>query len=85
MAKTKFEIGETEKHTLTVERDHVMKKDLIELDGEKLTDEFTIWPGARKYSFDIGNSEVHKVVVTMGRFSPPEVLVDGKPARGSSA
>ncbi len=84
MTKAKFEIGENEKHTLTVERDYMMKKDIIELDGEKLTDEFTIWPGARKYSFDIGSSEVHKVQVTMGRFSAPKVLVDGKPARSSS-
>ena len=84
MGKAKFEIGETENHTLTVERDYAMKKDIIELDGEKLADKFTIWPGARKYSFDIGSSEVHKVEITMGRFSPPEVLVDGKPARRSS-
>jgi len=42
MTKAKFEIGESEKHTLTVERDYVMKKDIIELDGEKLKDESTI-------------------------------------------
>ncbi len=61
-----------------------MKKDIIELDGEKLTEKFTLWPGARKYSFDIGSSEVHKVEVSVGRFSPPTVLVDGKQTRSSS-
>jgi len=89
MAKSSFEVGEKEKHTLTVDHDWVMKKIRIELDGEKLADEYHYSPLAKTYSFDVGSSEVHKVEVNLGRFSyfkgrEVKVLVDGKPARSSS-
>lgn len=83
MARSTYEIGDKEKHTLTVERDHLMKKDIIELDGKRLTDKFSPWPGERKYSFDIGGSEAHKIEVSVGKFELPTVLVDGKPVEGS--
>jgi len=89
MGKSTFEVGEREKHILTVNRDWVIKKTRIELDGEKLADEFYYSPLAKTYSFDVGSSEVHKVEVNLGRFSyfqgrEVKVLVDGKPARSSS-
>lgn len=87
--KSSFEVGEKEKHTLTVDYDWMMKKIRIELDGEKLADEYHYSPLAKKFSFDVGSSEVHKVEVSLGRFSyfkgrEVKVLVDGKPARSSS-
>ena len=89
MAKSSYEVGEKEKHILTVDRDRVMKHIRIELDGEKLADEYYYGLGAKKFSFDVGSSEVHKVEVSLGRFSyfkgrEAKVLVDGKPARSSS-
>jgi hypothetical protein len=89
MAKYSFEVGEKEKHSLTVDHDWVMKRIHIELDGEKLADEYHYSPLAKTFSFDVGNSEVHKVEVSLGRFSyfkgrEVKVLVDGKPARSSS-
>ena len=93
MAKSSFELGEKEKHILTVDRDRVMKHIRIELDGEKLADEYYYSLGAKKFSFDVGSSEVHKVEVSLGMTLPLvalvkgrelKVLVDGKPARTSS-
>ena len=90
MAKASFEVGDREKHTLTVDRDWVMKKTRIELDGEKLADEYYYSPLGKTYSFDVGSPEVHKVEVKLGRFSyyrgrEVKVLVDGKPAPSSTA
>jgi hypothetical protein len=92
LGKSTFEIGVKEKHILTVDRDPVMKHIRIELDGEKLADEYIYSLGAKKFSFDIGSSEVHKVEVSLGMALPLvafvkgrtlKVLVDGKPAAGS--
>ena len=94
MSKSSFEVGEKEKHILTVDRDPVMKHIRIELDGEMLADEYIYSLGAKKFSFDVGRSEVHKVDVILGMVLPLlafvkgrelKVLVDGKPARSSSA
>ena len=92
MGKLTFEVGEREKHTLTVDHDWAMKRILIELDGEKLADEYYYSPLAKKFSFDIGSSERHTVEVGLGAALPIvsfvkrreiKVLVDGKPARSS--
>ncbi len=93
MAKSSFEVGEKEKHLLTVDLDWVMKRILIELDGEKLADEYYYSLRAKTWSFDVGSSEVHKVEVSLGMTLPlvalvkrreVKLLVDGKPARSSS-
>jgi hypothetical protein len=88
MGKSRFEVGEREKHSLTVDRDWVMKRTRIELDGETLADEYYYSPLAKSFSFDVGSSEVHKVKVSLGRISykgrEVKVLVDGKPAQSSS-
>ena len=93
MAKSSFEIGEKEKHTLTVDHDWATKHIRIELDGEKLADEYYYSLGAKTWPFDVGSSEVHKVEVRLGMALPLvaifrrrelKVLVDGKPARSSS-
>ena len=93
MAKSSFEVGEREKHSLTVDWDWVMKRMYIELDGEKLADEYYYSLGAKTWSFDVGSSEVHKVEVSLGMTLPLvaifkrrelKVFVDGKPARSSS-
>ena len=94
MAKSSFEVGEREKHTLTVDHDWATKHIRIELDGEKLADEYYYSLGAKTWSFDVGTTEVHKVEVSLGMALPLlafvkerelKVLVDGKPARSSSA
>ena len=92
MPKSSYEVGEREKHTLTVDRDRVMKHIRIELDGEKLADEYIYSLGAKKFSFDVGSSEVHKVEVSLGVALPLvaivkerelKVLVDGKPVQST--
>ena len=90
MGKSTFEVGEKEKHTLTVDRDFVMKRIRIELDGEMLADEYRYSPLGKTYSFDIGRSETHKLEVKLGNFSyfkrrELKVFVDGKPAKTSDA
>ncbi len=89
MSKNKFEIGEKEKHSLTVDADQVMKRISIEVDGQKVIDESLFSLGAKKFAFDVGSSEVHKVEVNLGmtRWAfgrKISVLVDGKPAQSSS-
>ena len=90
MSKLSFEVGDTEKHTLTVDHDWVMKRTRIELDGERLADDYHYSLLGKTYSFDVGSPEVHKVEVKLGRFSyfrgrEVKVLVDGKPAPSSTA
>jgi hypothetical protein len=93
MTKASFEVGEREKHTLTVDHDWLTKHIRIELDGEKLADEYYYSLSAKTWSFDVGTSEVHKVEVKLGMSLPLvaifkrrglKVFVDGKPARRSS-
>lgn len=90
MGKSRFEVGEREKHSLTVDYDMVMKRIRVELDDQKIADESLFSPGAKKFAFDVGSSEVHKVEVNLGmtRWAfgrKISVLVDGKPAQSSSA
>lgn len=85
MAKSTFEVGEKEKHLVSVDWDRVMKRIQIDLDGQKVVDEMHYSPGAKKFPLDVGSSEKHKVEVSVGMFSPMKVLVDGKPAKRSDA
>jgi hypothetical protein len=94
MAKSSFEIGEKEKHTLTVDHDWLTKHICIELGGEKLADEYYYSLSAKTWSFDVGTSELHKVEVRLGMSLPLvaifkkrdlKVFVDGKPAQGFDA
>ncbi len=90
MGKSRFEVGEGEKHLLTVDWDTIMKRIHIELDDQKIADEFHYSPGAKKFTFDVGSSEVHKVEVRVGMMRwvfgrNISVLVDGRPAQSSSA
>ncbi len=84
MSKTNFEIGEKEKHLLTVSWSIVSKRILIKLDDEKLVDKGHFTPGPEQFTFDVGDTEKHKVEVSVGGFSHLKVLVDGKPIEGSS-
>jgi hypothetical protein len=90
MGKSTFEVGDKEKHSLTVDTNMVMKTIRIDVDGQKVIDESLFSPGAKKFAFDVGSSEVHKVEVDFGmtRWAfgrKMTVLVDGKPIQGSSA
>ncbi len=90
MGKSTFEVGEREKHSLTVDTNMVMKTIHIEVDDQKIVDESLFSPGAKKFAFDVGSSEVHKVEVNLGmtRWAfgrKISVLVDGRPVQSSSA
>jgi hypothetical protein len=58
-----------------------MKHITIELDGEKVVDELHYNPTAKKFQFDVGNSEKHHVEISVGPFSPIKLFVDGKEAQ----
>jgi hypothetical protein len=81
MTKAKFEIGETEKHLIIVDWDHFLKHITIELDGEKVADEFHYSPMAKKFQFDVESSEKHRAEISAGEFSPIKLVVDGKAAQ----
>jgi hypothetical protein len=90
VGKSRFEVGEREKHSLTVDTDMVMKTIRIAVDDQKIVDESLFSPGAKKFAFDVGSPEVHKVEVNFGmtRWAfgrKLTVLVDGKPVQSSSA
>jgi hypothetical protein len=90
MGKSRFEVGEGEKHSLVVDCDTLMKRIYIGVDDQKIVDESLFSPGAKKFAFDVGSSEVHKVEVDLGmtRWAfgrKLTVLVDGKPVQSSSA
>lgn len=78
MGKTKFEIGESEKHSIFVNNSLLMKHITIEIDGEKVVDESNFSPAGKKFQFDVGKSEKHHVDISAGGFAKTEVLVDGK-------
>jgi hypothetical protein len=70
----KFEIGEQEKHFVTVNWTMVTKRMTVELDGQTMFSKgFIFSPFTRKFHFDVGTSETHKVEVSAGPFSPIKV------------
>jgi len=81
MAKAKFEIGESEKHTIIVNARALLKFIKIEVDGEKVVDEANFQPLAKKFELDVGSSEKHHLEISAGPFSPIKLFVDGKEAQ----
>ena len=81
MAKFNFEVGETEKHLVNINWSKLMKRVRIEVDGQAVIDEPNFSPAVKKYAFDVGKSEIHKLEVSAGMFSPLEVGVHGKPMK----
>ena len=81
MTKAKFEIGETEKHTIIVNVTPLLKYTAIEVDGEKVVNEANFQPLAKKFQLDVGNSEKHHLEISAGPFSPITLFVDGKEAQ----
>jgi hypothetical protein len=69
MPKEKFEIGEKEKHSFTVEYSIITKRIKIEQDGVIVANGFHYSPRAKKFQFDVGTSELHHVEITAGPFS----------------
>jgi hypothetical protein len=78
VTRSKFEIGETEKHTIFVNNSMLMKKIIIEIDGEKVVDEPHFSPLGKKFQFDVGSSEKHHLDISAGGFSTTKLFVDGK-------
>jgi hypothetical protein len=81
MTKAKFEIGETEKHTIIVNASALLKYIKIEVDGEKVVNEANFQPLPKKFQLDVGNSEKHRLEISAGPFSPIKLFVDGKEAQ----
>ncbi len=69
MTKAKFEIGETEKHTIIVNASALLKYIKREVDGEKVVNEANFQPLPKKFQLDVGNSEKHHLEISAGPFS----------------
>jgi hypothetical protein len=74
---TRFEVGETEKHNVTVELNLLSKEIKIEVDGEVVSKAWHPSPLAKQFEFDVGGSEPHHIRVVVGAFHPAELSVDG--------
>ena len=84
MVKAKFELGATEKHLIVVDRrvrNLFMKRVIVELDGEKVVDDYHYSLKAKIVQLDVGSSEKHHVEIIAAAFSPIKVFVDGKAAQ----
>lgn len=57
MAKAKFEIGETEKHTIIVNASALLKYTAIEVDGEKVVNEANFSSLPKKFQVEVINTE----------------------------
>lgn len=77
MAKAKFEIGENEKHTISVNANPLLKYIRIEVDGERVIDVANFQP-SRKFELNVGNLEEHQLEIRIRAFSPVRLFVDGK-------
>ena len=77
MPETRFEIGEKEKHLITVELEYVSKRIMVEQDGALVAEAWHPSPLAKKFEFDVGGSEPHHIEITVGAFHPAELKVDG--------
>ncbi len=71
MTKAKFEIRETEKHTIIVNASALLKYIKIGVDGEKVVNEANFQPLPKKFQLDVGNSEkiIWKSVLDRSRLS----------------
>lgn len=78
MTKFNFEVGDAEKHLVSVNWSKIMKHVRIDVDGKAVVDEPDFSPAVRTYTFEVGDSEKHKVEVSAGMFSPLAAVVDGK-------
>ena len=57
MTKAKFEIGETEKHTIIVNASALLKHIKIEVDGEKVVNESHFSSLSKKFQVEVINTE----------------------------
>ena len=57
MTKAKFEIGETEKHTIIVNASALVKYIKIEVDGEKVVNESHFSSLPKKFQVEVINTE----------------------------
>jgi hypothetical protein len=57
MTKAKFEIGETEKHTIIINASALLKYIKIEVDGEKVVNESNFQPFPKKFQLEVANTK----------------------------
>lgn len=77
MVKGKFEIGETEKHTIDVNANPLLKYIRIDVDGKRVINVPNFQP-SREFELDVGNEEKHHLEIHIRAFSPVKLIVDGK-------
>ena len=76
MSKARFEIGDHEKHIISVNANPFLKYVRIEVDGERVIDVPNLVP-CRKFDLEIGNTEKHKVEIFIRLLTPVRLIMDG--------
>ncbi len=76
MSKARFEIGESEKHIISVNANPFLKFIRIEIDGERVVNVANFTP-SREFKLDVGNLEKHQVQINIRALSPIKLFVDG--------
>ena len=77
MSKARFEIGETEKHTVFVNANPLLKYIRVEVDGKRVVNVANFQP-SRKIELDVGELEPHPLEIDIRALSPTKLFVDGK-------
>lgn len=77
MSKARFEIGENERHSITVNANPFLKYIRVEVDGERVIDVANFTP-SRKLELEVGESEKHHIDINIRALSPIKLFVDGK-------
>lgn len=77
MSKATFEVGETEKHTVFVNANPLLKYIRVEVDGKRVVNVANFQP-SRKIELDIGDLEPHHLEIDIRALSPTRLFADGK-------
>lgn len=80
LLKTRFEVGQNEKHVVEVSASMWTALVEIMIDGREVTSTHQIGLSSKSYKFSVGDKEKHKVEAKIGGIVSPwvELFVDGK-------
>ncbi len=76
MSKARFEVGESEKHIISVNANPFLKFIRIEVDGDRVINVANFTP-SREFQLEVGNLEKHQVQINIRALSPIKLFVDG--------
>lgn len=77
MSKAKFEVGDDEKHTVSVNANPFLKYIRVEVDGKRVINVANFTP-TRKLELEVGESEKHHLEIDIRALTPIRLFVDGE-------